>query len=395
MKRTRKIFSALFALLLVGAMALTAGRPVAYAATLQEQLEEKQAQKAQYAQQIADAKAKKSDVLDQKSLMDQQNEVIRQEIDLVSTQIEDSNQQIASITQQIAENEEKEKMQYDLFCAQVRDEEERGTISYWAVLFKATSFADLLSRIDFINEIMEHDQSVIKTLRDLREQLAQDKTELETKKADLETQKETLNSSKAELEQQIAAAEQLVSEYESTQSGYQALYDAESAAAAEIENKIQAAERPVPPSGGSSSETPSSGGYIWPTDTRLVTSPFGPRESPGGIGSTYHLGVDIGASYGSSIYATKSGVVILTDGPWGGGYGNYVVVQHGDGNTTLYAHMSAILVSEGQTVSQGQVIGRVGSTGNSTGPHLHYEIREGGGRIDPLTYLPGYIPYDW
>ena len=143
-------------------------------------------------------------------------------------------------------------------------------------------------------------------------------------------------------------------------------------------------------------ETPStpatSGDYIWPCSARYITSPFGKRTSPGGIGSTNHKGVDIGASYGSSIYATKAGTVIVSSYD-AGGYGNYVQIDHGGGNYTLYGHMSKRLVSVGQTVSQGEVIGLCGSTGASTGPHVHYEIWVNRTRIDPLPYLPGYIRY--
>ena len=383
---TRRTVSALFALLLTVSMTAALLTPRTYAATTEQeqQLSEIEAKKAELQKQIDAAESSKAAVLDQKKLMDEQNDVIRQQISTVQSQIEDSNQRIA-------ETQVKEEAQYQLFCKQVREEEERGSVSYWEVLFKATSFSDLLSRLDFINEVMAYDKQVMEDLKALQAQLAQEK-------ADLETQKTDLSDAKSELEQKIADAAALVAQYEETQAGAQALYDAEIAQAAEIERQIQEAEKAAQDAAnqnGTNVPPATSGGYIWPTDTRLVTSPFGPRSSPGGIGSTYHLGVDIGARYGSPIYATKSGTVILTGGPWGGGYGNYVVLDHGSGNTTLYAHMSSIAVGEGETVSQGQVIGYVGSTGNSTGPHLHYEIRENGSRIDPLTYLPGYIPYDW
>ena len=137
------------------------------------------------------------------------------------------------------------------------------------------------------------------------------------------------------------------------------------------------------------------GGYIWPTnDTRLVTSPVGGRASPGGIGSTNHQGIDIGAAYGTNILAAKSGTVILAG--WYGGYGNCVIIQHGSGGYyTTYGHMSRILVYEGQEVSQGQVIGLCGSTGWSTGPHIHFEIHEAGVVKNPLDYFTGWIRYGW
>ena len=139
------------------------------------------------------------------------------------------------------------------------------------------------------------------------------------------------------------------------------------------------------------------GGYIWPVDSRYITSTVGGRTSPGGIGSTNHKGTDIGrVGYTSSVYAAKAGTVIISQKS--SSYGNYVVISHGSGNTTLYAHLSSRKVSVGDVVQQGQVIGITGSTGHSTGPHLHFEITENGVRINPLShgaeprkgYLTGY-----
>lgn len=144
--------------------------------------------------------------------------------------------------------------------------------------------------------------------------------------------------------------------------------------------------------------TPSPGGFIWPvTTSKIITSPMGGRVSPGGIGSTNHRGVDIGGvGTTSAALATKSGKVIIAKtvvyGSYGGsGYGNYVVLDHGGGYTTLYAHLSSVSVSVGDMVTQGDTVGITGSTGNSTGPHLHYEVMINGVNQNPLDYLPGYI----
>ena len=134
-----------------------------------------------------------------------------------------------------------------------------------------------------------------------------------------------------------------------------------------------------------------SGGYIWPeTASKRITSPMGGRNTGIKGASTNHKGVDIGGvGYSTNVLATKAGIVITSERS--SSYGNYVVISHGSGNTTLYAHMSSRSVKEGDVVSQGQVIGVTGSTGISSGPHLHYEITEGGVRVDPLNYLPGYV----
>lgn len=130
-----------------------------------------------------------------------------------------------------------------------------------------------------------------------------------------------------------------------------------------------------------------SSGFLWPTpDSNLVTSPFGPRRSPGGIGSTNHQGIDIGAPFGTPILASAGGVVELSG--WNGGFGNYIRIYHSNGHHTVYAHNSRNHVRNGDRVVQGQHIADVGSTGNSTGPHVHFEIWVNGTPVDPLPFFP-------
>ena len=137
----------------------------------------------------------------------------------------------------------------------------------------------------------------------------------------------------------------------------------------------------------------SSDGYIWPSNnSHLITDSYGWRICPF-HGREFHNGIDIDARRGTDLQASSPGTVIQSG--WNGGYGISVMISHPDGITTLYGHMSSTKVSVGQTVSKGQVIGACGSTGNSTGPHIHYTMYKGSGTLNPLNYLPGYIPYDW
>jgi murein DD-endopeptidase MepM/ murein hydrolase activator NlpD len=371
MKTVRRVCSMAFALLLVCSLIYTAVTP-AYG-SLQDDLAQSQAKIDEYEKQIKEAQASKEDALAQKAIYDAEVDALNAQISLLQGQID-------ATTAQIAANEAKEKDQYALFCKQVREEEERGSISYWSVLFNATSFADLLSRVDFVSEIMAYDRQVINDLRTTREQLATDK-------AALEEQKSQQSTAQAAVQTKADEANELVKQFAATEAGAQAMQDEEQSALAEIEEAIRASQYvPPTPSGGGGASV---GGYIWPTDCRYITSLFGYRspESTNGIGSTNHSGVDIDASSGDSIYATKAGTVVLAC--YNGGFGNCVVIQHGNGNRTLYGHMSKILVSAGQTVAQGEVIGLVGSTGNSTGAHLHYTVYENNVLVDPLQYLPG------
>lgn len=404
MKSTKRILCAFLAVLTLLTLAAAGSVRPAYAAKTAAELEEEQRKAAQIAaleqkkkeqqeklkeleKQIAEAKAKKEDVMVTKNLLDQRNQLLLEQIDDTQNQIDDA-------AAQIARYELLEQEQYELFCQQVRSEEERGSLSYLSVLFKATSMADLLNRMEFVNEVAEYNKTLIAAMKETRENIKAEKTEMEAKEAQLGEQQD-------ELQGKLDETTNLMNEYAADQRELEKLYAAEEAAGKAIVAEINRlmAESDV---------VPSAEGFIWPvTTSRKISSPQGNRVSPGnGIGSSNHKGVDIcNVSYSSKIYATKSGKVLIASMPYsdpdGGssGYGNYVVIDHGGGMSTLYAHMSIVKVSVGQYVSQGDVIGVTGNTGASTGPHLHYEVHSTtmvNGRAvtvyeNPLNYLPGYI----
>ena len=290
--------------------------------------------------------------------------------------------QIDLYAEQIQVYQEMEEEQYALFCQQVRSEEERGSLSYLSVLFKATSMADLLNRMEFVNEVAEYNKTLIAAMKETRENIKAEKTEMEAKEAQLGEQQD-------ELQGKLDETTKLMNEYAADQRELEKLYAAEEEAGKAIVAEINRlmAESDV---------VPSAEGFIWPvTTSRKISSPQGNRVSPGnGIGSSNHKGVDIcNVSYSSKIYATKSGKVLIASMPYsdpdGGksGYGNYVVIDHGGGMSTLYAHMSIVKVSVGQYVTQGDVIGVTGNTGASTGPHLHYEVIHKGVPVNPINYF--------
>lgn len=375
----KRVVSLLCAALMLMTMVYIACPTKTYAADYDQQLEEARKEQAELEKKIEAIQADKDKVLEQKALMDQRNDRLRKQVSLVQKQSDET-------TARIKELKAQEEEQYELFCKQIRQEEERGPVSYWSVIFKATSFADLLGRMDFINEVMEYDRNVMEQLRATREQLAMDQEALEEQKAEL-------ISTQQEMEEQIAAAEALIKEYESTEAGMQAMHEQAEEDEARILELIKKANSQNSGSSGGSSGNAGVGGYIWPTNsTRYVTSPYGYRICPF-HGEEYHNGADIGAPYGSPVLAPKSGTVIQAG--WNGGYGISVMIDHHDGIVTLFGHMCDCNVSEGQQVVQGQVIGWCGSTGNSDGPHIHYTMYKNGAAIDPLPYLPGYIAYDW
>ena len=344
---------------------------------LQQQINDKRQEMNNLKNELDKIKGQKASTQQQKNLLDQRNSALTEEITLLE-------QQIDITTRSIAANEALEEQQTELFHKQVRMEEEQGTLSYWSVLFKATSFSDLISRIDFINEIARYNKKVISDLQEIRQELADDK-------AALEQQSEELNASKQELEGQISESMKLLAEYIKTEEGKQAEYDAIKAEEEALDDLMAAAEAKAREL-GLNDIAGTVGGYIWPCNgIRWITSMFGGRQSPGGIGSTNHKGVDIGTPMGTPVLAAKSGTV--TWASWNGGYGNCIIISHGNGNSTLYGHLSDYNVTTDQQVKQGQVIGYSGNTGNSTGPHLHFGIIENNSWIDPLNYLTGWQYY--
>ncbi len=348
---------------------------------------------------LSDLKDDKAAAVEKKSLLDDQIANTNARISNTESQISDYNALISQAEAELADAQQREEAQYDLFCKRVREMEERGTVSYWSVLFKATSFSNLLGRLDFINEVMDYDRQVIEDLQTLQAEIEEKKTGLEASRAELVTAKTELESQKKQLAAQREEANKLVKEIDDNAAEYQATLDALEAEERRIEQQVKQLqkqlEEQMAAEGKNYNTNP--GGYIWPVDSRYITSTVGGRNSPGGVGSTNHKGTDIGrVGYTSPVYAAKAGTVIVATRS--SSYGNYVVISHGTGNTTLYAHMSSIKVSVGTYVQQGQTIGITGSTGHTTGPHLHFEVVENGVRVNPLShgaepkkgYLTGY-----
>lgn len=404
-RRGKRLCRALLSLTLA-ALALTADLSPALARVTQEDIDALKGDAADLKDQRRDLENRlkelasdKSNAIQRKNLLDEQIANTSAQIANVEAQIENYDQLISQKEEELAQAEAEEAEQYDLFCRRVRAMEEQGTISYWSVLFKADSFTDLLSRMDFINEIMEADQRVIDNLKEVQARTEAAKLSLEQSRAESEAARAELEEKKSELDRQRAEANRVIQEIAAAEDEAEATLDEMEQEQEAIQKEIERLNRELAAQqaaeGKSNQSNP--GGYIWPVDSRYITSTVGGRQSPGGIGSTNHKGTDIGrVGYTSSIYAAKSGTVIVSQRS--SSYGEYVVISHGSGNTTLYGHMSTRKVSVGQYVNQGDVIGITGSTGNSTGPHLHFEVVENGVRVNPLShgaepkmgYLSGY-----
>ncbi len=348
-------------------------------ADLQQKKNELANQKKAVQAKIESAEYEKASVVEKKNLLDQQIILTQQEIDEAVKLIDEYTAFIAQAELDIIDLQAQEEEQWQAYKKRVRVMEESGNISYLEVLFTATSFSELLSRVDSVSEIMEKDRNIYNDLVDTRNELTKLKEEKEQAKIDQENEKAELESKERDLENQVAQAENLIAQYQEAINSNKDLISEIEAEDAKIDQQIKDAEN-------TPSDVVGEGEFIWPARGGRVTSPFGNRNSPTAGASSYHKGIDIGGlGYGADILASKSGTV--TTATYSSSYGYYVIINHGDGTTTTYAHASRLLVSRGQTVTQGQVIAKVGSTGISTGPHIHFEITVNGSRVDPQKYV--------
>ena len=350
--------------------------------------------------------------LEEKAVLEQQISVLSAQIVNTQALIEEYDVQIADKQVELENAQQKADEYYQLFLARFRDLEEQGSVSYWSILFDAASFSDLLDRISFIADVVHYDNQIVDQLQAARQAVADAKTDLETNQAEQVQAKTDLESQQAELSTDEAAVDAAIAEINSKADVYQSQLDEIKSQADALDEQIAAAQKAAAEkaaaekaaaekaaqeaankknnsSSNSNSSSSSSGSgrisMVWPCASTRVTSEFGKRNSPTAGASTYHKGIDIGASTGTAIYAAASGTV--TEAGYSSSRGNYVVIYHSNGVSTAYMHCSALYVSSGDKVSQGQTIAAVGSTGISTGPHLHFSVIEDGTYVNPRNYV--------
>ena len=333
--------------------------------------------------QLDSLAAHRENAMARKTLLEQQINATRAEINSIAAQISKYDELIAQKQTELDEAEAEEQAQYELFCERVRYMEEQGEVSYWSILFSSADFSDLLDNTMMVQEIMDYDNQVMDQLIALREQIESDKAELETARQEQQDAKAEQEAAQANLQAQESEVDALLSQISNQEDELEAREAQLRAASDAATAEIAAAEREL---AAQIANVPSESGFLWPLPGRYnLSSLFGSRKHPITGKANNHTGIDIPASSGTSILAAKSGVV--TTSTYNSSYGNYVVVSHSDGTSTLYAHMVRRGCSKGDTVSQGDVIGYVGTTGSSTGNHLHFEVRVNGSRVDPINYF--------
>ncbi len=421
-----KIVAIILAILLLGSLGLTIISSLISSVHASEELDELQEQQQANKEERESLEAQRNDLASQKSALmstiaalDNSIETIQAEKEAYDemirlTELELSNlaEQIRLLNQEIdykrieydAAVEEEEK-QWDIFKQKFRAMEERGDISYFEILFDdLTGFGDLLTRMDMIDEIVAEDAGIIDTMEKAKQEVVLAQQALYDSKEECEAKEQVQKDKQEELEQLIKDATARIAALEDEKA-------AQEASAAELQDKIAALEKQIKLEKEEDARiaarieelerlellknagVTATGTYLWPSaDSYYVTSTYGMRLHPILGYTRMHYGIDIGASYGTKIYASDGGVVITSQESYS--YGNYVMIAHGNGRYTLYAHMSVRLVSVDDVVSQGDVIGYVGATGYATGPHIHFEIYENDERVDPLQFFSNYIILD-
>lgn len=411
-KLLKPIFSFVLAFVMAASLFVGFIPTTASAKVTQSEIDDLKSQKAALSEQSASYEAtinslknKKNAQVELKTALDSKLALTNQQIMNLEEQIKLHDALIERKTQEVDEAQKTADEQLEKYKKRVRAMEESGRYNYFEVLFGANSIGEFLSLIDDIGDIMQSD-------KELEESYKQSVTDLKTVKAEYEEAQAELKQNKVEcaqlkdqlqidITQAASVITSLQSEINDNASVLSELDSQESALQSQIQSKVkqlneqkkaeEEANRNNNNNGGNNNggSTVGTGNLVWPSYCTYITSRQGPRVHP--ITGKYknHGGTDIGASYGSAIYAADSGKVVSSSDGWNGGWGNYVMIDHGNGMQTLYAHMSSRAVSVGQTVKRGQTIGYVGSTGMSTGPHLHFEMYVNGSRIDPQTKYPG------
>ena len=268
--------------------------------------------------QLKSIQADKSKALEQKSLLEQQINATQAEIDNISSQIQKYDELISQKQTELAQAEEEEKAQYELFCKRVRAMEEQGEVSYWSILFSSSDFADLLDNAMMVDEIMAYDNQVMDQLIAIREQIAQDKADLETARQEQQSAKEEQEAAKANLKSQEAEVDALISQISSQEDQVEKAHAQLQAAAAAVDKEIAAAEKEL---AAQISNVVSESGFMWPlSGYNTLSSLFGSRVHPVTGKANNHTGIDIPAPSGTPIKAAKSGVV--TTSTYNSSYGN-------------------------------------------------------------------------
>ena len=352
------------------------------------------------ADDISDAKKKQQELEQQKNTAEAEKSELSSELDSIVSKMEKTQSDLTAKETEINDAETElvtakanEDDQYQTMKLRIKYMYENGSNEFLEILMEANSIADLLNKAEYINKISKCDRELLVEYEDTRKDVENRENALKKEYAELESLQDELAGEQANVEKLLAdkniQIDNLTSEISSNADKLKQLIAA--AQAAQAAAAAQASASSGTSSSGGSGNTSSNasasgtGSLTHPVPGAAITSGFGGRVAPTAGATTGHDGIDYGAGYGAAVYAADSGTVITAQ--YNSARGNYIVINHGNGMQTWYQHLSSMNVTVGQTVARGQVIGNVGTTGISTGPHLHFEVHVGGVPVNPLNYL--------
>ena len=394
--------------MILGLLATTVRAAGESSSALREQINELKDEKAEITAQLRELESQRKknfndirDIVAEKDNLDQQVGLLMQQIVATNQLISAYNLLIADKQEEVDDAQENLDSLYNLYRERIRAMEEEGELSYWEVLFEASSFFEFLDRWNMIEEIREADQRSLEQLNEAAKELESATSLLATEKSDLQVVQVGLQATQQDLEAKQTQAGVLLGQLIEKDEEFQAMIDYSEQLQEDVMQQIAKTEdkfdkakysewlaTSVPPTTHPGGPGKTVDGVTWylPTKNYRITSAFGWRTHPIHGDRRHHNGIDMAAAQGTPIYATRAGVVTVTDYQ-AGGAGYYVKINHGDGFISVYMHMTHYTVKEGDFVKAGQKIGEVGSTGGSTGPHLHFGIALNGTYVNPLKYI--------
>lgn len=380
-------------------------------------ISEAQKRKTQLENDLNDAQAlieqlqdQEGDIQEAVRELDDRLNMISGNIDTLKAQTRQKNKELLDTQNQLEAARTDESEQYESMKVRIRYMYQNSGIGYLEALLESGSFAKMLKQVDYMSTMMQYDRAKLEEyqqtqalIQNAEETIRKDKADLEALQAQLEEEQQAVNLLMQEKETQLSGVRQGISEAEQNAQQYQQEIEAENQLIQEMLAAEAAAKKAVEEkqkqqevqknnasadSNVNTNDVYEGGVFTWPCpSSHKITSGFGYRDKPAAGATSYHQGYDIGASAGAAIVAAADGVVTSTG--YSSVLGNYVILSHGGGLFTIYEHCSAVLVSRGQSVSRGSTIAKVGSTGVSTGPHLHFGVQLNGKYVDPGNYLKG------
>lgn len=415
-KDKRKLFTAILAgfmalVMLLGLVAMIApavsAAPSESSSEIKKDLDVLKEKQQEILDEIAGLESQISANMDDMEEVVAKKNLIDQEIFLLTEQVTNINAQITAYSALIADKQQQfEEAQEDLEEMKQRNKyrlramEKNTFTSYWSVVFQADSFLDMLDRIKIIQEIQAADRAMIAEFRAASDAVAAAKADLEAEKKSMETTRQELAEAQQDLQVKREEADAILTELVAKGEAYKELVEDAESRKHELSQEIDQVQDQYDEAkryeellqnqnnsqGGNSGTVVPSGTWLVPINYTYFSSPYGNRWHPVYGGYRFHYGVDLAAPQGTPIYASRSGTV--TNASYNSSAGYHVNIDHGDGYTSVYMHMTHYIVSYGQQVTAGQVIGYCGSTGASTGPHLHFGIYLNGSSVNPALYIP-------